>query len=101
MKLFSDYTMNTVVEDILDDLPLSLSSDLDFHHYDAPPPYDRQVIRYLNKKFSDKWIDVDQYETWTIKTNKDSLLTMELQNSITLTSLRSSTPLFFRTSTFS
>lgn len=41
---------------MIDDLPLSLTTDLYFQQDGAPPHYAVQVRQYLNDKFGNKWI---------------------------------------------
>lgn len=48
--------LNSVVNDMLDDVPLIYHRNLFYQHDGAPAHYQRQVREYLNDQFGDRWI---------------------------------------------
>lgn len=48
--------LNSVVNDMLDDVPLSYHRNLFYQHDGAPAHYHTQVREYLNSYFGDSWI---------------------------------------------
>lgn len=50
------HMLQGVIEDLLDDVPLSLTGHYYYQHDGAPPHYSRLVRDYLNTRYGDMWI---------------------------------------------
>lgn len=48
--------LQSVIPDLLDDVPLGLLNNLHYQHDGAPPHYSSAVRNYLNSEYGDRWI---------------------------------------------